>query len=145
MIKMLFAAGAAMLISPAHAQETFRSPEVTAQINQANKSYSARGYTATAWSKQWDDLKTGGDMKFEINMDVGDVISFLAVCGKGCTDLDMRVSDEAGNEVGADTQKDAVPIVGFTARTEGTYTVQVIMTACSAVTCPIGVKAYMKN
>jgi hypothetical protein len=163
MIKTLFAAAGALLtISPAFAQQApmsamldmidtdvsndqFRSPEVAAQIRQANKSYDERGYLATAWSKQSDRLKTGGVQKFEVNMHVGEVMSVLAVCGKGCTDLDLRISDAAGNEVGADTGDDAIPIVGFTARTEGTYTVQVIMTACSAATCPIGVKAYQKK
>ena len=125
--------------------DNFRSPDIVAKIVQANKSYTERGYFATAWSKQWDNLKTGGDKKFEVNMHVGEVISFLAVCGKGCTDLDLRVADGAGHEVGADTGDDAIPIVGFTARTEGTYTVQVIMKACAAAACPIGVKAYMKN
>lgn len=164
MIKSLFAATVALLvISPASAQQSgspalnldwmksnvtdnqFRSPEVASLFQIADENYEKLGYAATIWSKQWDDLGSGDSYKFEVRLDAGDDMSFLAVCGKGCTNIDMRVMGPGGGDMGLDTKDDPFPIVGVVAPKEGTYVVQVTMVACPAKTCPIGVRAYQKH
>jgi hypothetical protein len=146
MIKWIVAALclAVGLPGSAMAQEEWRSPVVAAQMVAANKSFGGQGYTPTAWAKQ-DDLKAGGASVFEINIVPGDAIMMLAVCDKACTDLDIQVFDPSGNQIGADEESDATPIVKFTGASEGLFKVRVTMVNCSAPTCAIGVKGFWKR
>ena len=147
MIKSLFAAVSVLgMVAPAAASaQVFGTPELTNLFVTADENYAKLDFTPTAWSKQWKDLGTGDRKTFEIRLDADDAMSFLAICGEGCTNLDMRVTDPDGNEMGSDTKDDRYPIVGFRAPREGTYVVEIIMVACAAASCPFGIKAYEKQ
>jgi hypothetical protein len=66
----------------------------------------------------------------------GKVLVFDGVCDESCSDMDLIVYDEEGEEVGADRLDDDVPIVEVPA---GRYDVEVRMLECGAPECLYGV------
>ena len=77
---------------------------------------------------------------FELKKGRGYVLA--SVCDADCSDIDIQVYDENGNEAGEDTANDAVAAVGFAPQRTGVFTVEVTMAACSTDPCFFGVGAF---
>lgn len=65
-------------------------------------------------------------------------------CDTDCSDLDIVVKDAAGNVVGKDDTDDDVPIVHFSTKGGGKYTIEVKMYDCSESTCYFGFGVFQK-
>jgi hypothetical protein len=69
--------------------------------------------------------------------------TILGVCDSDCTDVDIIVTDEDGNEIIRDTLVDDHPTVQFRPRFSGTYEVEVRMYACNVTSyCYWGMGIY---
>lgn len=110
-------------------------------FDKANEIYSGKGYSATGWSYQ-SSLKQGGTETMSVPLTGGSTYSLVGACDTSCSNLDIHLFDSSGKEVDSDLEADDFPIVA--ANASGTYTIQVVMTACNATPCAYGVKAFRK-
>lgn len=68
--------------------------------------------------------------------------TFVGVCDDDCDDLDLVLSDARGDALAADTDPDDTPLIAFTPRRTGTYSLHVYMTSCNNEPCAYGVGVY---
>lgn len=106
----------------------------------ADEIYNGKGYSPTGWSYQ-SSLKQGGEETISVPLAGGSIYSLVGACDTSCSNLDIHLYDSTGKEVDSDLEADDFPIVA--ANASGTYTVRVVMTACTA-TCAYGVRAFKK-
>lgn len=72
----------------------------------------------------------------ESDLSMGKNHAFVAECDGDCDDLDLRVYDEAGNDVGADVTEDSYAEVYVPGVEVGeTYQVDITMYGCDAAYC----------
>jgi hypothetical protein len=69
----------------------------------------------------------------------------LGVCDNDCSDLDLRLYDELGNEVDIDLEVDDYPIVNATPSRSGEYRIEVAMVTCATEPCFFGVGIFSKG
>ena len=82
-----------------------------------------------SWSVVIAKFAKGDSREIEFPAKVGEECSVEGVAESTGTDVDICVYGPDGGPVECDTLDDHVPIVGFTAKTEGTY--RAVMTASS--------------
>lgn len=75
---------------------------------------------------------------FTTDLSAGYQYLVFAACDQDCTDVDIWVRDAAGNLIASDTAADDRPLVSFTAKVSGKYTVQVGMITCAELFCYFG-------
>ncbi|HKQ41084.1 MAG TPA: hypothetical protein VJT79_01285, partial [Pseudonocardia sp.] len=115
--------------------------QVAALLNQAASMATSRGMRRTH-QPYIGSLRTGATGNQSITLQAGTSYSLIGVCDNDCSDLDLRVYDPNGREVGSDLLTDDTPVVNVTPRRTGTYTVRAIMTACSSQPCRYGIGVY---
>ena len=88
----------------------------------------------------------GGETQAALRLSVvaGQTYTVRGACDRDCRDLDLVVTDGAGNEVGADRAVDDYPTVTFTARQAGQYVISAVMAQCSEAYCYYGVLALAR-
>jgi hypothetical protein len=72
-------------------------------------------------------LNNKGEIEFVRSFTKGERYAVVAGGDNGVKDLDVKILDERGNEVAADTQTDANPVVEFTVPRTGQYTIKLVM------------------
>ena len=82
-----------------------------------------------SWSVAIAKFAKGDSREIVFPANVGEEYSVEGVAESIGTDVDICVYGPAGGQVGCDTLDDSVPVVTFTAETEGTY--RAVMTAAS--------------
>jgi hypothetical protein len=87
-------------------------------------------------------LATGADEEFEIDLEAGVTYMIVGVCDGGCSDLDLVLSDDDGDEMEADREMDDVPMLAIenTRNVEAVLSVQ--MATCSSAQCHYGVRVF---
>jgi len=135
---------AAALLAPAaaNAQNEWER-QVRSYIERAGDNWRSAGYTLSH-DVHTGSLRADGSELLTLQLRAGTTYQIQAVCDNDCTDIDLRVYDAAGDEMGHDILGDDTPVVSVTPRSSGTYTVNVIMWKCSTATCFYGVGAYSK-
>lgn len=88
-----------------------------------------RGQQAIDWSIAIAKFAKGDSREIEFPATVGESYSVEGVSEKVDTDVDICVYGPEGDQIGCDTLEDNIPIVQFTAATEGVY--RAVMTAAS--------------
>lgn len=71
--------------------------------------------------------------------------AIIAACDQDCTDIDLIVHEQNGNEVVADREIDDLPIVVFQTRSGYTYHFHAEMYQCSTSLCYYGAALYELN
>jgi hypothetical protein len=87
-------------------------------------------------------LRTGGSTDHTIQLVAGTSYQIVGVCDNDCSDLDLRLYDPRGRVLAQDMLTDDTPVLRYTARFTGTYTVRAMMTACSSQPCRYGIGVY---
>ena len=87
-------------------------------------------------------LRSGASTNHSVQLNGGTSYSLIGVCDNDCSDLDLRLYDPNGREVASDVLTDDKPVVSWTPRRTGTYTVRAIMTSCSSEPCRYGIGVY---
>lgn len=135
--------GAALVVpAPARAQSRWER-QVKDQIKRAGRILEDRGYEMS------HDVYTGslGDKENEsltLNLRSGNDYAIIGVCDEDCSDIDLRLFDQDGDEISADVETDDNPIVQVHPRSSGKYRIKVIMAACSTSPCFYGVGVFSK-
>lgn len=140
---MVFLLGAALLAPTAGTAQSRWERQVKDQIKTAGKVLEDRGYEMS------HDVYTGslGDKDNEyltLNLRSGSDYAIVGVCDEDCSDIDLRLFDQDGDEVSADVESDDNPIVQVHPHSSGKYRIKVIMAACSTSPCFYGVGVFSK-
>ncbi|HEY7770282.1 hypothetical protein, partial [Longimicrobium sp.] len=75
-------------------------------------------------------LEEDQDEEFQLRVRAGHTYVFVGVCDENCSDLDIVVTDEDGDELESDVELDDTPMVVLEAEETTTITVTVSMATC---------------
>ncbi|MFL5541750.1 MAG: hypothetical protein ACJ8J0_22380 [Longimicrobiaceae bacterium] len=125
----------------AHAQPDQWTRQVNALLDQAASIATRNGMSRTH-EPYVGSLRTGASSSHTLQLNAGTSYSIIGVCDNDCSDFDLRLFDPRGREVDSDLLTDDQPVVDVVPPVSGTYTVQAIMTACSAQPCRYGIGVY---
>ena len=142
MIKMISAfAAAGLALAPVSATmaATQDGDIIQKLFDKAAEVYQDKGFSPTGF-QQRGEMKQGGEASFSVTLKGGSQYSVVGVCDTDCSNLDSYITDSSGNLVDSDVEDDDFPIVSVNA--SGTYTVRLVMKACSSAPCAFGVKAF---
>ncbi len=87
-------------------------------------------------------LATGADEEFEIDLEAGVTYMVVGVCDGGCSDLDLVLSDDDGDEMEADREMDDVPMLAIENTRNVEAVLKVQMATCSTAQCHYGVRVF---
>lgn len=143
MIKAVYAfAAIGMAVAPVSASiaATPGQDAVQQLFDKATEVFKDKGFTPTGW-QQKGELKQGSETSYTVTLK-GGVQALVGMCDGDCSNIDMFVS-KGGTEVDSDVEDDDFPIV--VVNEPGTYTVRLVMKACSSSSCAVGVKGYQQQ
>jgi hypothetical protein len=86
------------------------------------------------------DNNTYTDVAYTLHKGVS--YALIGVCDEDCSDLDLKLYDENGNLIDADTDPDATPTIRVTPRWTGKFYVRVVMSECDENPCWYGVGEF---
>lgn len=92
----------------------------------------------------YGSLEEGEDEEFEMRVRAGQTYIFLGVCDENCSDLDIIVTDEDGDELESDVELDDTPMVMLQATQTMKIAVKVSMPTCRN-DCHYGLGVYTRN
>ncbi|HEY0035920.1 MAG TPA: hypothetical protein VGB66_04485 [Longimicrobium sp.] len=75
-------------------------------------------------------LEEDQEEEFQLRVRAGHTYVFVGVCDENCSDLDIVVTDEDGDELESDVELDDTPMVVLEAEETTTITVKVSMATC---------------
>ena len=78
----------------------------------------------------YGSLEEGQDEEFQMRVRAGHTYIFVGVCDENCSDLDIVITDEDGDELESDVELDDTPMVVLEAEETTTITVKVSMATC---------------
>ena len=144
----VLAAALLLALTPAgYAQNSYRSI-LEEQLTAVGNTVAENGYRPDSRAFKTDMivgiLPAGGDVGLEIDLEFGVDYMIVGVCDADCSDLDLTLSDIAGNELFKDELEDDAPILSFTAPAGGAHSLWVSMYACSVDPCSFGYKVYRR-
>lgn len=133
----LAAAAALLLAAPARAQDDY----VRTELESASSLLTTSGYAAAA-DAVIGSLAAGADQQFDLDLRRGVQYVVIGVCDRGCSDLDLVITNAAGAEVDADRELDDVPVLAVSPEQNGTFRIKVEMATCSTAECTFGVRVF---
>lgn len=145
-MKRIAAPAFAALLVVATAAASFQDEwerQVRLQLAAAGQTFAEEGYVLShrIFTGSLDNEDSG---TVEIELEAGKEYHIMGACDEDCTDLDLQLSDPAGNAVSTDVEEDDLPVVSVRAPRSGTYEVEVGMAACSAEPCRFGLGVFAK-
>lgn len=117
--------------------------QVQAQLDRFGNLVTERGYVPTHQIKT-GSLRNREDEYFTVDLDGGHEYAMVGVCDEDCSDIDLRLFNEAGFEVDADVKTDDYPVVSVRPSVTARYRVKVVMATCATSPCFYGVGVYGK-
>ena len=140
---LAFLLGAALLAPTTADAQSRWERQVRDQIKSAGRILEDRGFELS------HDLYTGSlsnhdNESVTLNLRSGTDYAILGVCDEDCTDIDLRLFDEDGDEIDSDVETDDNPVVQVSPRHSGKYRIKVIMATCSTSPCFYGVGVFAK-
>lgn len=115
--------------------------QVQDQVYAAGAYLSEQGYSLKGQAHTGSlDHRASAD--FTIDLQRGFTYTLLGVCDEDCSDIDLSISDENGEEIDSDYKDDDVPILEVTPGRSGNYRVHVYMAGCTNEPCYYGVATF---
>lgn len=137
-----FLLGALLASGPAPAQSRWER-QVRDQIKRAGRVLEDRGYELSH-EAYTGSLGNHDSESLTLTLREGNSYALVGVCDEDCSDIDLRLFDQDGDEVDSDVENDDTPIVQAAPRNSGKYRVKVIMASCSTSPCFYGVGVFAK-
>lgn len=117
----------------ASAQEEYEQ-QVLDQISAASEVFTPDGYTLSGDTRTGTLNETASE-DFSLTLRAGVSYMLVGVCDYDCTDIDMSIFDDAGNEIDKDYLDDDAPLLSVEPTRTQSYSVHVYMAACSTEPC----------
>lgn len=99
----------------------------------ANGEIMGAGFVLDAFSIQ--PVYAEQSIRLELNVPRNASMTLMGDCDDDCADMDMKVYNGAGKQLGEDVLADPYPIVAFTSDDTGRVALDLIMNACSTQFC----------
>ena len=135
--------GVTLFASTLHAQDRWEQV-VRSQLSSVGAATERNGYhmaTEIYQGRLDDDATTN----LSVDLVAGKDYVMWGVCDQDCSDIDLVIYDNNGNEVDSDLQTDDKPLLHVIPPRNGKYRVKVTMVACSANPCRYGVGLWSKD
>jgi hypothetical protein len=136
----LFLGAWLVLAAQARAQSQWEQ-QVLDQLRSAGDVLGPDGYSLRG-DPHTGTLKNESSEDFSIVLEGGVRYILVGVCDNDCTDVDLRLLDESGQEIDSDYEEDDVPMVEAGPARAAQYTVHVYMAKCSTEPCFYGVGVF---
>ncbi len=109
---------------------------LAARLKEVSQDVAARGASVKPSGESGSgSLASGAIERIPLEAQQGELVGALAVCDADCSDLDLRLLDADGEELTADEESDARPVVAWRADADGPVTLEVSMRRCSVEPC----------
>lgn len=138
-MKAIYALAALGLIATPVSAAVAQSDIIAQLFDKATEIFKDRVYSETGW-QQRGELKQGGEATFTIKLTGGSQYNVVGMCDTDCSNLDAYLTDSTGKLVDSNVEDDKFPIVWASA--SGTYTLRLVMKACSSEPCAFGAKSF---
>ena len=140
---LAFLLGAALLAPTTGNAQSRWERQVKDQVKRAGRVLEDRGFELTH-DPYTGSLSNHESESLTLNLRSGNDYAILGVCDEDCTDIDLRLFDEDGDEIDSDVETDDNPVVQVSPRNSGKYRIKVIMATCSTSPCFYGVGVFGK-
>lgn len=140
----LIAAIACLASAPAMAQSNEFRQQLDTQLQASRTQFQGEGYSVAA-GPFTGALAAGGKERFTLPVEQGVSYKLVGICDNDCTDVDMRVFNLNGENIGEDVLDDDVPIVELQPTGTGTVQLEANMVTCSAEPCYHAIEVYWKR
>jgi S1-C subfamily serine protease/uncharacterized RDD family membrane protein YckC len=109
---------------------------LSARLQEVSRDVEARGASVKPSGESGSgSLASGATQHVSLKARKGELVGAVAVCDADCSDLDLRLLDSDGEELSADEESDARPVVAWRADADGPVTLEVSMRHCSVEPC----------
>lgn len=115
--------------------------QVRQQLEKIGSSLQSKGYALTH-QVYTGSLKEAATETVTFRLRRGVQYAFVGVCDQDCSDIDTRLFDPAGQEIGRDAAKDDTPVIELLADKTGEYTLRLEMAECTDEPCAFGVGVF---
>jgi hypothetical protein len=123
------------------AQQNQFEQQVRQQLGKIGENLGAKGYELT-YQVYTGALKEAATESVTFRLRRGIRYAIVGVCDQDCGDLDSRLFDPAGREIGRDAEKDDTPVIELVADKTGEYELRVEMAECADEPCAFGVGVF---
>lgn len=134
--------GASLVATAAQAQDRYEEV-VRSELRRVGQTSENSGYHLTTdifMGRLDDDATTNQNVSLEAGQDY----AIWGVCDQDCSDIDLTLYDDDGNQIDQDIQTDDKPLVRVTPRRSGRFRIKVSMANCSANPCRYGVGVWSR-
>lgn len=118
--------------------------QVGRQLDTISGFYAGRGFSKTR-DYEVGSLRSGETSTFPVTLNSGIEYRLLSACDNDCSDIDIVVYDESGNQVASDTGRNDKPVVTVIPRWTGRFRIKVTMYKCSNSPCAYGIGVFGKG
>ncbi|HVX87745.1 MAG TPA: hypothetical protein VG940_02370 [Gemmatimonadales bacterium] len=135
--------GASLVATAAQAQDRYEEV-VRSELRRVGQTSENSGYhlTTDIFMGRLDDDATTNQ---NVTLQAGQDYAIWGVCDQDCSDIDLTLYDDDGNQIDQDIQTDDKPLVRVTPRRNGRFRIRVSMANCSANPCRYGVGVWARN
>jgi len=103
-----------------------------------------QGYSRDVAGPVYGHLDDDGIATHEMSVSSGVDYALIGACDNDCTDVDLKISDAAGNVIMQDIAVDDTPVLLFHSNSAGKWQVKVVMAACTRNPCYYGIQLLAK-
>ena len=114
------------------------------QLQKSRELFQQQGYSIAA-GPFTGALPVGGKERFTLPVENGVSYKILGVCDNDCQDVDLRVFNMNGQNIGEDVTDDDIPIVELQPTGTGTVQLEANMIKCTSTPCYHAVEVYWKR
>jgi NAD(P)-dependent dehydrogenase (short-subunit alcohol dehydrogenase family) len=114
--------------------------QLDAMVVQLDASAEEAGAKAVSLVTFEDLLASDTGHSYEVGTDAESSYAVVGACDSDCGDLDIIVSNAAGEAIAADETESDVPVILFDSEEAATYTLTANLYDCAADTCYYGVR-----
>lgn len=100
----------------------------------------AQGYTRNVAGPVYGNLPDKGSSTHDMTVASGVDYALIGACDNDCTDVDLKISDAAGNVIMQDIAVDDTPVLLFHSNSAGKWRVRVVMATCNRSPCYYGIQ-----
>lgn len=137
-------AAIACIALPAAAQTNSYRQQLDQQLQKSRELFQQQGYSVAA-GPFTGALPAGGKERFTLPVQSGVSYKLLGICDNDCTDVDLRVFNLNGQNIGEDVTDDDVPLVELQPTGTGTVQIEAQVVACSSEPCYHAIEVYWKR
>jgi hypothetical protein len=138
------ALAAGLIATPVVAQDAGYRAQLDQQLQKSRDLFRGQGFTVAA-GPFTGALQPGAKERFTLPVERGVKYKVLGVCDNDCSNVDLRIFNMNGQNIGEDITDDDIPIVDLEPKVTGTVQLEATMVTCSEAPCYHAIEVYWKR